>query len=73
LAVLALVNLLAVAAALAESLVAALRSPRASAVVAGLTVLLLVVVAALGGAARLGFTNATAAAGDTHVEMKGTK
>ncbi len=70
LAVLGVVNLVAVVATLTESLVSALRSQRTSAVVAALAVLVVVVVAALGTAGRLGFTNATAAAGDSRIEMK---
>jgi hypothetical protein len=73
LAVLALVNLIAAVGTLTERPAPAIRSPRASAVVAGLAVVLLAVVAVLGGAARLGFTNATAATGDTRTEMKDTK
>lgn len=70
LAVALLVNLIAAVATLAEGRVPPLRSQRASAIVGALAVLVVVVVAALGGAARLGFTNATAAAGDTRIEMK---
>jgi plastocyanin len=70
LAVVLLVNLIAAVATLVEGVVPVLRSQRASVIVGAIAVLGVVVVAALGAAARLGFTNATAAAGDTRIEMR---
>jgi len=73
LTVLAAINVVAVIATLGEGFLSPLRSPRGSVVVAGLAVVLLVAVGALGAAARLGFTNATASSGDTRLEMKDVK
>jgi plastocyanin len=70
LAIALLVNSVAAVATLAEGVVPTLRSRRASAIVGALAVLVVIVVGTLGGAARLGFTNSTAAAGDSRIEMK---
>jgi plastocyanin len=73
LAVLAAINVLAIIATLGEGFLSPLRSPRGSVVVAVLAAVLVVAVAVLGAAARLGFTNASAISGDTRLEMKDFK
>ena len=73
LTILAVVNLVSAVATLGQGLLPPLRSPRGSVIVALLAVVVVVAIGALGAAARLGFTNATASSGDTRMEMKDFK